>query len=371
MNATVDEVIAIAAEEKASRPTSSAAASSRSRTPAPSSPASRTSLRMRDRLAARHRTPADRARETAERIRRRRRRRRPPGPRRRPRAAREARARPRRRRRALGVTIHEQTRSPTIEPGTAVTPYGTVRAPYVLRCTEGFTAGLAGQRRALAADELRHDRHRAAHPRPVWDTIGWGGRETARRHGPRLLYAQRTADDRIALGGRGIPYRYGSRTDIDGRTQAGTVEAAARDVLAASSRQPPAPARPGLVRRARRPPRLVRHRRPRPLAPASAGPAATSAAASTTTNLAGRTLRDLVLDRDTELRRLAWHGSRMRRWEPEPLRWVGVRAMYGLYRAADRARRRLRRTSRIAWSPADDRRTVTRGAPAHVPLLDT
>jgi glycine/D-amino acid oxidase-like deaminating enzyme len=56
----------------------------------------------------------------------------------------------------------------------------------------------------------------------------------------------------------------------------------------------------------------------------------------TTSNLAGRTLRDLVLRRDTELTRLPWVGRRVRRWEPEPLRFLGVRSLYLLYRLADR-----------------------------------
>ena len=56
----------------------------------------------------------------------------------------------------------------------------------------------------------------------------------------------------------------------------------------------------------------------------------------TATNLAGRTLRDLVLGRDTDLTRLPWVGRHVRRWEPEPLRWLGVRALYVAYRAADR-----------------------------------
>jgi len=68
-----------------------------------------------------------------------------------------------------------------------------------------------------------------------------------------------------------------------------------------------------------------------------------------TTNLAGRTLRDLVLGRDTELTRLPWTDRRVRRWEPEPLRWLGVKAMYGLYREADRREASgLRRPSRLA-----------------------
>ena len=70
----------------------------------------------------------------------------------------------------------------------------------------------------------------------------------------------------------------------------------------------------------------------------------------TTTTLVGRTLADLVLRHDTELTRLPWVGRRVRRWEPEPLRWLGVQSMYVLYRMADRreSERNLPNTSRIA-----------------------
>jgi hypothetical protein len=70
----------------------------------------------------------------------------------------------------------------------------------------------------------------------------------------------------------------------------------------------------------------------------------------TTANLAGRTLRDLVLEEDTELVRLPWVGHASRTWEPEPLRWMGTRLVYGLYRAADRRERRSgkERTSLLA-----------------------
>lgn len=56
----------------------------------------------------------------------------------------------------------------------------------------------------------------------------------------------------------------------------------------------------------------------------------------TATNLAGRTLADLVLERDCGRSRLLWVGHRARRWEPEPLRWLGVHSLYLAYRAADR-----------------------------------
>ncbi len=55
-----------------------------------------------------------------------------------------------------------------------------------------------------------------------------------------------------------------------------------------------------------------------------------------TTNLVGRTLCDLVLGERSELTALPWVGHTTRRWEPEPLRWIGARLVYGLYRTADR-----------------------------------
>jgi hypothetical protein len=68
------------------------------------------------------------------------------------------------------------------------------------------------------------------------------------------------------------------------------------------------------------------------------------------TNLAGRTLADLVLGRDTDLVTLPWVGRRVRRWEPEPFRWLGVRGLYAAYHLADRMERRggSARTSPVA-----------------------
>src|ERR1700730_187031 len=49
----------------------------------------------------------------------------------------------------LGVTIHEGTPVTEIRPHEALTPAGTVSARWVVRATEGYTAGLDGLRRAL------------------------------------------------------------------------------------------------------------------------------------------------------------------------------------------------------------------------------
>jgi glycine/D-amino acid oxidase-like deaminating enzyme len=67
-----------------------------------------------------------------------------------------------------------------------------------------------------------------------------------------------------------------------------------------------------------------------------------------TSNLAGRTLADLALGRDTALTGLPWVGRRSPRWEPEPLRWLGVRGMYRLYLMAERAEDRTGRPSPLA-----------------------
>lgn len=67
-----------------------------------------------------------------------------------------------------------------------------------------------------------------------------------------------------------------------------------------------------------------------------------------TSNLAGRTLADLVLGRDSDLVRLPWVGHRSRRWEPEPLRWLGVTAGLRVMTGADAEEARTGRPSRRA-----------------------
>jgi glycine/D-amino acid oxidase-like deaminating enzyme len=67
-----------------------------------------------------------------------------------------------------------------------------------------------------------------------------------------------------------------------------------------------------------------------------------------TTNLAGRTLRDLVLGAETDLTALPWVGHRSPRWEPEPARWLGLNAGLRAMMLADAEERITGRPSRIA-----------------------
>jgi glycine/D-amino acid oxidase-like deaminating enzyme len=237
----------------------------------------------------------------------------------------------------LGVTIFEGTTVRELVPGAAITDRGTVRAEVVLGCLEGFTASLRGRRRAwlplnsamVVTDPL---------PAAVWDQIGWSGEELLGDAAHAYVYAQRTADGRIALGGRGVPYRFGSRTDRDGATQAATIRqlsALLHDLFPATAAMPIAHAWCGVLGVPRDWSATVR------LDPASGLGAAGGYVGNgvATANLAGRTLRDLVLGHATALTALPWVGHGARDWEPEPLRWLGARLVYGLYRAADRRER--------------------------------
>jgi glycine/D-amino acid oxidase-like deaminating enzyme len=67
-----------------------------------------------------------------------------------------------------------------------------------------------------------------------------------------------------------------------------------------------------------------------------------------TTNLAGRTLSDLIRGEATELTGLPWVGHRSKRWEPEPLRWVGVNAALTAMASADEREARTGRPSKRA-----------------------
>jgi hypothetical protein len=48
-----------------------------------------------------------------------------------------------------------------------------------------------------------------------------------------------------------------------------------------------------------------------------------------TSNLAGRTVADLILERRTPLTELPLVNHHSRNWEPEPFRWIGVRYAQG------------------------------------------
>ena len=236
---------------------------------------------------------------------------------------------------ALGVRIYEDTAVTEISPRLARTEKGDVRAEYILRATEGFTANLKGSHREwlpmnssmIATEPLGDD---------VWAAIGWHEFDTVGDMAHAYMYAQRTADNRIALGGRGVPYRFGSKTDTDGATQPETIQnlaAILHDMFPATRGARIDHAWAGVLGVPRDWKATVGLDRETGIGWAG-GYVGTGV---TATNLAGRTLRDLVLDTESELTTMPWVNRRVRTWEVEPLRWIAVQAMYAAYYAADKS----------------------------------
>jgi glycine/D-amino acid oxidase-like deaminating enzyme len=245
-----------------------------------------------------------------------------------------------------GVTIYESSRVRTIEPGVAMTRTGDVRARYVLRATEGYTADMPGEHRALLP---MNSSMIATEPLPAteWARLGWDGAETMLDGSHLYTYSQRTADGRIAIGGRGVPYRFGSRTDREGQVPARTVEELRARLISLF----PSLAGARVERAWHGVLGVSRDWCPTVgLDPVTGlgyagGYAGEGVAAS---NLAARTLCDLVLGRDSDLTRLPWVGNPARDWEPEPLRFIGARGIYTLYRIADRQERVSHHASPVA-----------------------
>ncbi|HEY7173634.1 MAG TPA: FAD-dependent oxidoreductase [Micromonosporaceae bacterium] len=249
-----------------------------------------------------------------------------------------------------GVALFE--RSPVVRLGrrTVSTPYATVRAGIVVRATEGYTPRLPGHRRAIAPV---YSLMVATEPLPAsfWDVAGLGQRETFSDFRNLIIYGQRTADDRLAFGGRGAPYHFGSqiRPEFDREAR---VFVELREVLADLF------------------PDLAPAGGPVPISMTWGGPLgvprdwyasvgfdrATGYAWAggyvgdgvSTTNLAGRTLADLIRGERTDLTALPWVNHQSGDWEPEPLRWLGVNAALWAMTGADRTEARTGHASRRA-----------------------
>ncbi|CUR59757.1 FAD dependent oxidoreductase [metagenome] len=245
-----------------------------------------------------------------------------------------------------GVTIHENTRALSIEPGRVATTQGSVSAGHVVRATEGYTHTLRGQARdvapvyslVIATEPL---------PQAAWEQIGLRQRETFSDHRHLIIYGQRTADDRLVFGGRGAPYHFGSRTkpsfDRDDRVFAKLRETLVDLFPVVSSAR-------------------ITHAWGGALGIPRDWCASVGLDPSTgvgwaggyvgdgvsTTNLAGRTLRDLIVGDRTELTALPWVGHQSRRWEPEPLRWLGINAGLQVMTMADAEEQATGRPSRLA-----------------------
>ena len=245
-----------------------------------------------------------------------------------------------------GVKLFERTPVMEITPHALRTTRGTVTADYVIRATEGYTPALPGFHRAVVPV---YSLMIATEPLPdsAWGHIGLDGRPTFGDGRHLIIYGQRTADGRLAFGGRGAPYHLGSavRPSFD---RVPVVFAALYQILRELFPQMGDAA--------------ITHTWGGPVGIARDWCASVGLDRATglgwangyvgkglsTTNLAGRTLADLILGTDSDLTRLPWVNHRSPCWEAEPLRWLGINAGIRATNWADRAEGHTGRPSKVA-----------------------
>jgi glycine/D-amino acid oxidase-like deaminating enzyme len=226
-----------------------------------------------------------------------------------------------------GGVIHEQTEVTDFEGGATprlVTSAGELRARRAIM--------LAGEAYLTRLPKL----HRALMPvyslivltEPLtaeqWGRIGWQNGESIASNRYTVDYLTKTSDGRILFGSRGAPYEFGSKIS-DGQDRHEATHARARRSVVEWF-----PALAGIK---------FTHAWGGPLGmPRDWMPAAVFDARSriamacgytgqgvSTTNLAGRTLASLIMEKHTALDALPLAQRRSRNWEPEPLRWLAVR----------------------------------------------
>lgn len=242
-----------------------------------------------------------------------------------------------------GAVIHEHSPVTELRPGFVRTPGGRVRARHVVRATEGYTPRLPGYERALvpvyslmiATEPLGPD---------VWESIGLQDRTTFSDGRRLVIYGQRTADDRLAFGGRGAPYHFRSsvRPEFDRdsavfadlwRTLVDLFPAVSGHVVTHSWGGPLGIPRDWCASVGLDPVTRI----------AWGGGYVGDGVG--TSHLAGQTLADLIGGRTTEHTTLPWVGHLSPDWEPEPLRWLGVNVGLRAMGSADDVETRIGRSA--------------------------
>jgi glycine/D-amino acid oxidase-like deaminating enzyme len=244
-----------------------------------------------------------------------------------------------------GVKIYEQTAVSSVEPGRVQTSHGTVRASRIVMAMNAFKVKLSGHKRDVIP---MYENMCATEPfsDEVWEEIGLAPRGLFADRRRVFTYAQRTADNRIAIGGRTPRFHYGSgidpSLDQSARTQ--------RELANALSDMFPQLGDFKITHHWGGPIAIARDMATRICMDPKTGIGGVGGfmgegvAAS---NLAGRTLCDILLERQSDLTSLPWVGKPSPRWEPEPLRWLGVNLGIALYSLADSYEDRTHRPARL------------------------
>ncbi|WP_206426047.1 NAD(P)/FAD-dependent oxidoreductase [Nakamurella antarctica] len=216
----------------------------------------------------------------------------------------------------------------------------------MIRATEGYTPSLPSSRRDVApiyslvvATEPLSDQQ--------WESIRLHDRATFTDYQHLISYGQRSGDGRLVFGGRGAPYHFDSRTKSSFDTDPRVFNLLQRnliDLFPVLQGVRFSHAWGGALGVARDWNASVGLHRETGLGWAGGY----VGDGVSTTNLAGRTLADLITGAESEIVALPWVGHRSPRWEVEPLRWIGVNAGLQVMRFADASETRSGRESRAA-----------------------
>jgi glycine/D-amino acid oxidase-like deaminating enzyme len=244
-----------------------------------------------------------------------------------------------------GAQIYENTRVLNFSKNIVKTNSANVKAKYIVNATEAYRSNLPGLKRSsipvyslmIATEPLSEK---------IWDEIGLKNRETFADYRNLIIYGQRTKDNRFAFGGRGAPYHLGSRINNKFDQHKPTHV----DLLKTLVELFP------IIKDVK-----VTHTWGGPLSIARDWAAHVSLDSNTgiasaggyvgdgvgTSNLAGRTLSDLILKNNSELLSMPWVNHKSRKWEIEPFRWLGINSTLQLARFADFVEKKIKKETLI------------------------
>lgn len=250
----------------------------------------------------------------------------------------------------LGGQIFEGTTVRAIHPrrdghaARVLCDRGTVRASYVIRATEGFTSQLPGAKRVVAPV---YSLMIVSEPQPLsfFEEYGFHEYETFADDRHVIVYGQRTADNRIAFGGRGAPYHFGSTV----ASRYDRVDAVHESLLLTLREFFPH-LTGGIDARWGGPLGMPRDLHPYVEVDHDSGLGALGGYTGDGVVLsfvAANAIADAITQprEPTEFSSLYFVNRRRRTWEPEPLRWLGINAALSLAARADHAEERRGRTS--------------------------
>jgi glycine/D-amino acid oxidase-like deaminating enzyme len=215
-------------------------------------------------------------------------------------------------------------------PGGVLVNSFSVRAPVVIQATEVY-----GERNRefiplyslmVATEPLSNS---------IWRQIGNGDRFTFAENAHVINYAQRTIDNRLAIGGRGANTPFGSKLD-NAKEVSGKVH---NRLINLAKSWFPVLENSDFTHRWGGAVAITRDWEPylqfdREIGFGRLGGYAGDGV--TMSYLSGKIMAYEVLDERSELRQLHYVNRKVKRWEPEPIRYLAVNGLISLSTAADR-----------------------------------